>query len=195
MAQLRDRRHAETRQAILAAALALFDRDGFGAVTMEQIAMAAGVSRRTVYRRFPTKDHIVLEVPKRWLAAWDDAVAGMPDADPLAVAETACRAVARHIDGNRADVLIAYAALEASPALRSAGATTHEWTDRIIQLLQREPVHLPASTRHVIAGAYLGAIDAMMMHWISSEGQGSVQQETTVLLDRLRPIWPPRAEH
>jgi AcrR family transcriptional regulator len=90
MAELQARRHAETKDDIVAAALTLFDEYGFGQVTMEDIAQAAGVSRRTVYRRFPTKDHIVLAVPKRWLAAWDAAVAALPDAAPIDVGEAAC---------------------------------------------------------------------------------------------------------
>jgi hypothetical protein len=43
---------------------------------------------------------------------------------------------------------------------------------------------------YVIAGAYLGAIDAMMAHWVAGNGRGSVLRETQAIFDRLRPIWP-----
>src|SRR5262245_26485217 len=117
MAGLQERRHAETRDGVVAAALGLFHANGFGQVTMEEIARAAGVSRRTVYRRFPTKEHIVLEVPARWLAVWDAAVAERSGSKPVEMAEAASLAVARHIDANRREVLTAYAALAESPAL------------------------------------------------------------------------------
>jgi len=51
-------------------ALDLFDAHGYQAVTVEQVAAAAGVAPRSVYRYFGTKDGIVLTQP-----ADDDAVA------------------------------------------------------------------------------------------------------------------------
>ena len=190
MPQLRQRRDAETKDDIVTAALALFGEHGFGHVTMEDIAKSAGVSRRTVYRRYPTKDHIVLEVPKRWLAAWDATVAELGDAPPIVVAEASCLAVAGYIDAHRTEVLTAYAALDQAPTLKSAGASNEEWTERVVGLLEREPAPLPGSTPYVIAGAYLGAIDAMMMQWAKGGGRGSVVRQTKALFDRLRPIWP-----
>jgi AcrR family transcriptional regulator len=194
MGNLQQRRNAETSDQIVAAALVLFAERGFGQVTMEEIAQAAGVSRRTAYRRFPTKDRIVLEVPKRWLAVWDAAVAAHPEAPPQVVAEAAGLAVARHIEAHRTDVLVAYAALAESPSLNQAGAAVNEsWIERVVALLRREPARLPGSTPYVIAGAYLGAIDAMMAHWVNGNGRGSVVRETQAIFDRLRPIWPKRA--
>jgi AcrR family transcriptional regulator len=191
MAGLQARRDAQTRDDIVAAALALFHDKGFGPTTMEDIAQAAGVSRRTVYRRFPTKDHIVIQVPTRWLTVWDDAVAERPEAPPLVVAEAGCLAVARYIDAHRTDVLTAYTALAESPTLAAAAATANqEWIDRVVALLRREAARLPGSTPYLIAGAYLGAIDAMMIQWVTRDGRGSVLRQTKALLNRLRPIWP-----
>lgn len=42
-------------------ALRLFERRGFDAVTMKEIAEAAGVSQRTLFRFFPTKSELVWE--------------------------------------------------------------------------------------------------------------------------------------
>lgn len=42
-------------------ALRLFERRGFEAVTMREIATAAGVSQRTLFRLFPTKSDLVWE--------------------------------------------------------------------------------------------------------------------------------------
>jgi AcrR family transcriptional regulator len=55
------RRHTETR--IQDAALALFERHGFDAVTMDQVAESAEVSVATVYRYFVTKENLVLQDP------------------------------------------------------------------------------------------------------------------------------------
>ncbi|TFC85035.1 TetR/AcrR family transcriptional regulator [Cryobacterium sinapicolor] len=195
MVDLSERRHAKTKADIVTAALAMFERDGYSRVTMEDIARVAGVSRRTVYRRFPTKDHIVLEVPKRWLSAWDGVVAGSPDAPPRAVAEAAALAVARYIDDHIAEVLVAYTAIDQSLALVTASAAANrEWVERIVGLVRREPGRLAPAMQHVIAGAYLGAIDAMMAQWVVGGGRGSVLGTTKALLERLAPIWPSAAD-
>jgi AcrR family transcriptional regulator len=183
-------RQHDTEERVVSAALALFDAKGFGQVTMEEIAVAADVSRRTVYRRFPTKGHVVLAVPLRWLEVWDDAVETAAGSPPSVIAESASRAVGAYIDAHRADVLRAYSALAESPSLESAGTIHHEWISRIVALLQREPEPLSPATQHVVAGAYMGAIDAMLAQWVRTGGQGSVLQETEAVLDLLRPVWP-----
>lgn len=186
-------RQHDTHERIVAAALALFADRGFGQVTMEEIAVAADVSRRTVYRRFPTKGHVVLAVPLRWLEVWDEAVDRASGRPPSVVAEVASRAVGGYIDAHRTDVLTAYAALAESPSLESAGTIHHEWISRIVALLELEPEPLPPATQHVVAGAYMGAIDAMLAQWVRTGGQGSVLAETEAVLSRLRPVWPDSA--
>jgi AcrR family transcriptional regulator len=54
-------RSDQARQAILAAALALAERDGYTAVTIKGIAEAAGVGRATVYRWWPTRAAVLME--------------------------------------------------------------------------------------------------------------------------------------
>ncbi len=61
---LRSRKKAATEQAIVDAAMRLFGRQGFGATTVDEIATAAGVGRRTFFRYFPTKEDVVLD-PRR----------------------------------------------------------------------------------------------------------------------------------
>jgi len=59
-AGLRERKKAKTRTAIQAAALTLFERQGYQATTVEQIAELAEVSQSTFFRYFPTKEDVVL---------------------------------------------------------------------------------------------------------------------------------------
>ncbi|MET1072200.1 MAG: TetR/AcrR family transcriptional regulator [Umezawaea sp.] len=48
------------RERVLVAATTLFQRHGINATTMEQVAAAAPVSKRTLYAHFPTKDDLVV---------------------------------------------------------------------------------------------------------------------------------------
>ncbi len=56
---LRERNRARARAEIVAAAQQLFLAQGFAATSVEQIAEAAGVAPRTVFRHFPRKEDIV----------------------------------------------------------------------------------------------------------------------------------------
>lgn len=55
---LRERRQRETRLAIVDAYLALSHRDGALTVSIPQVAASSGVSVRTIYRHFATKDEL-----------------------------------------------------------------------------------------------------------------------------------------
>ena len=71
---LRETKKLQTRQAIAAAAMGLFVTRGFDRVTVAEIAGAAGVSEKTVFNYFPTKEDIFFdEVPER-LEALREAV-------------------------------------------------------------------------------------------------------------------------
>jgi AcrR family transcriptional regulator len=58
---LRDRKAKETRARIADAALELFARQGYVDTTIDQIAEASGVGRRTVFRYFATKQAILFD--------------------------------------------------------------------------------------------------------------------------------------
>jgi AcrR family transcriptional regulator len=58
-ATLRDRRRAELRDQIVLAALPLFAVRGFDAVTMDEIAEAAGISLSTLFRHVASKDDLL----------------------------------------------------------------------------------------------------------------------------------------
>jgi TetR/AcrR family transcriptional regulator of autoinduction and epiphytic fitness len=57
-----DPRRGGSREAIVDAAQRLFLRRGFGAVSMDELAEAAGVARRTLYNQFASKEEIFREM-------------------------------------------------------------------------------------------------------------------------------------
>lgn len=57
----RERKKQRTRREIFAAAMDLFDRRGFAAVTIEQICQAADVARGTFFLHFPSKAALLFE--------------------------------------------------------------------------------------------------------------------------------------
>lgn len=189
MADLRAQRHAATKRAILDAAFALFEKHGFSDTIMEHIADRAGVSRSTLYRRYASKEDIVLEVPRAWLAAWDLAIDALEEsADLQAAVSAGCLAVAAQIDSDRQRVLAAYSALSDSPGLQASGAASRDWLVRFAEVIRERAPDLSDSETWTIAGAYMGAIDTMMMGWSIAGGRSSVVDSTQAILDRLAPI-------
>jgi AcrR family transcriptional regulator len=57
---LRERKRRQTRQRIAEAGLSLFLRKGYEATTLDEIAAAAGISRRTFFYYFRSKDEVLL---------------------------------------------------------------------------------------------------------------------------------------
>jgi len=59
---------------ILAAALELFERQGYDATAVPEIAEAAGVGTGTIYRYFATKEELFNALYRRWKSVYNDSV-------------------------------------------------------------------------------------------------------------------------
>lgn len=80
---VRGRRPVTTRAAVADAALELFRTRGFEEVTVEDIAAAAGISRRTFFRYFESKQEVVLGEFDDELARLAGALRAAPPDLPL----------------------------------------------------------------------------------------------------------------
>ncbi len=80
---LRTRRRMDTRQEIQQAALELFEEQGVRETTVQHIADRAGVSARTFFRYFATKEQAALPGQHRMLQAIDSVT--VSDGDPTAL--------------------------------------------------------------------------------------------------------------
>lgn len=69
-----DRLTDRKRAAIVTAAVTEFRQSGFEATSMDRIAASAGVSKRTVYNHFPSKEALFAQILQE---LWDSAVDGM----------------------------------------------------------------------------------------------------------------------
>ena len=68
---LHEQRRRSTREALRRAALASFASKGFANVTVAELARAAGVTERTFFRHFPTKESVLFqdyETQVEWLS-------------------------------------------------------------------------------------------------------------------------------
>jgi AcrR family transcriptional regulator len=78
--ELRRRRVAHNIEEI---ALACFARHGYHAVTVEQIAQAAGIHERTFFRYFASKDDVMLALPRRSIETLASSLRNRPEEESL----------------------------------------------------------------------------------------------------------------
>jgi AcrR family transcriptional regulator len=94
---LRERRKQETRLAISDTATRMFAEAGFDAVTITQVADAAGVAKMTVTNYFPRKEDLVFDRAGQMVRGLAEAVAARAPGESLltAVRRDYAQAVAR----------------------------------------------------------------------------------------------------
>ncbi len=80
------RKSAETRQRIIDAAYTLFYQSGFMRTGVDAVADAAGITKRSLYQHFKSKDDLIAAVLERQhqmalqrIRTWADQISGKPD--------------------------------------------------------------------------------------------------------------------
>lgn len=80
---LRERKRRQTRERIADAARTLFLKNGFDATTIDEIAAAADVSKRTFFDYFPSKEDVIAAWQDRFGEVMAEAVLARPPGEPL----------------------------------------------------------------------------------------------------------------
>ena len=93
---LRARKQRQTRERITSSAMSLFLKRGFDAVTVDEIATAADISRRTFFDYFETKEEVVSSWQDEFARALTAAVLSQPTSEsvPVVVEEAMVLAIA-----------------------------------------------------------------------------------------------------
>lgn len=120
---LQSQKQQLVRDAIYDAAIELFADKGFDEVTVEEIAQAAGVSRRTFFRYFESKDDLLAQNVINYGKALSAAIAGCPkSASPLETIRETVMAIAKQaaaMPRTRQVIQIAQRSASARQAYRS----------------------------------------------------------------------------
>jgi AcrR family transcriptional regulator len=143
MPGLRQRKRQQTRERLTRAAMALFLERGFAATTLDDIAAAADISRRSFFHYFASKEDVVFAWQEESTAALIAAVATRPASESmLAAAENAIFAIVRQLKPGE---VIAMARLKRdNPALQARDQVKHEKFERALaQALSKRAGHKP----------------------------------------------------
>jgi len=130
-AGLRERKRQQTRERLTRAAMALFLERGFEATTLDDIAAAADISRRSFFHYFASKEDVVFAWQEDSTAALIAAVAARPATESLlTAAENAITAMVRQLEPGEA---IAMARLKRdNPALQARDQVKYEKLERAL---------------------------------------------------------------
>ena len=194
MSTLIERRHQETRARIADIAVSLFLEHGFDETTMDDVADEAGVSRRTVYRHFLSKDELVFENPRRWLEHFEREISRRQPGE--SIHDLCCRgvmSVAQLIEDNAPSVLSAYTVYSTTPSLRGRnGKAEDDWFERYLALLTPDEVPDRAAMLQIVAvaGSLVGTTKALVAVWAFTQPDADMVAMTETTLDQLDPIWP-----
>ena len=128
---LRARKRRETRERLTRAAMALFLERGFEATTLDDIAAAADISRRSFFHYFESKEDVVFAWHEASTAALIAAVAARPASESmLSAAENAIAAMVRQLEPGEA---LAMAQLKRdNPALQARDQVKYEKLERAL---------------------------------------------------------------
>jgi AcrR family transcriptional regulator len=178
---LRDRKKRRTRQAIRAAAIDLFTKQGVAATTVDQIAEAADISTRTFFNYFDTKEEAVslpyglrseLSIPK---------IKG----DPWTAIESACLALAKALEADideRPTLIAGVRLCQRETVLQDqASIQRGRWEALLFSAVK------PTLANRTMINAAAGAFLAALTDWAESNGKGSLVERTTTALNLVQP--------
>jgi len=123
---LRERRRLRTRHAISAAAVDLFARQGYEATSVAQVAAAADVSPRTVFRHFPDKEELLFGDDEVLLGAGLAAITQAGDGRPVALVRAGVAGVLAQLGALEKQIPARAAVIAATPALRARELVKHD---------------------------------------------------------------------
>ena len=187
---LRERKKAKLRRAIQAAALHLFETQGYEHTTVEQIAEAAETSTTTFYRYFPTKEDVVLDNDAS--PRFEATVAARPADEPLtATIRAAMGAVVAAAEADR-DLTLARMRLVATvPALEARYAGEERRTIDLLTRLLASRTNRPADDYQLelVAFVLAAVLFTASRRWIAEHGATSLASLVDQALATVEPLF------
>lgn len=175
---LRERKKRETRERIEAAALELFERDGFEATTIDDIAAAVDIAPRTFFHYFTIKEDVVLADYADRLGRITAVLADRPaDEAPWTALREAFLVVAGDYEIARPELIRRFRIMAATPSVFARSLQLQAgWetavADAMTVRLRTDPGGDIAPL--LLAAAALAAMRASLRHWLANRATTSL---------------------
>lgn len=171
---LAERKRQLVRDELADAALRLLARQGFEQTTVDELAAAAGVSRRTFFRYFASKEDVLISSVAVVFEGILAEVAARPPGEPAAVAiREALKTVAMEdFADDREKSVAVIRHTQDVPALRARFAERLDLLrdELAVVLAQRAGREAPVPRDQFAAGLGLLAFAGALQHWAATDG-------------------------
>ncbi|MCA9565890.1 MAG: TetR family transcriptional regulator, partial [Myxococcales bacterium] len=163
----RETKKAQTRDALVQAAFELFCEHGYENVTVEAIAERAGVSRRTYFRYFPTKEAVVFPQDEARFIAFKDLLTPLKGESHWGAIRRALLTLAEDFMENRELAVLQQKVLAETPGLHAvSNQLDQRFLNAIADTIRDGQTDSATSQRaRILAGAVLGAVGEAMRIW------------------------------
>jgi len=185
---LRERNHERTRDEIAQHALALFAAHGFDDVTVDEIAASAGISRRTFFRYFDTKDDALLPGDASRLQRLEEALQARPGAEgAFDAVRTAVLELAEDYETSSEEFLQQARLVLATPSVHARSLSHQADWEAVIRTFAAERArHAETSLLpQLLAAGCMAALRAALTTWLHDEGRTDLVALVTAALDGL----------
>jgi AcrR family transcriptional regulator len=173
----RARRWAATHQRIYDTALELFEQHGFDAVSVGQIARGADVSVPTFYAHYPSKEHLVMQLPTA--EDMEALVAALPAELPLRerIKHAPLIWVSAWSPEEREATLVRWRIIAQVPGLRTRAAEFERTTaNLIIDALRMQAGGAIAPADAVVVQVFMAAFTAGVLAWADCDGERKLEE-------------------
>ncbi|BCJ50236.1 hypothetical protein Asp14428_17110 [Actinoplanes sp. NBRC 14428] len=183
------RRTLETKYRISETAMALFLKEGYANVTVEAVAEASSLSRRSVFRHFESKDELVFPDHTERIGLVERCLLeAAPGTDPVDAVIAATEAALRDFLSRPELVLRRYKLTRVVPELRKREVIEHERYVALTRSYLRD--HLPPDTPPFQPMALAAIIDAIhrsaLGNWVRGGGTTDALAELAAGMDWIR---------
>jgi AcrR family transcriptional regulator len=186
------------RDALVAAALRLFDERGFEQTTVDDIVALAGVGRRSFFRYFPSKESVVFPDHDGCLAGMNAFLAdpGGSGDDPVERAGAAARLVLRMYAADPVFSVRRYRLTREVPALRAHElSVVWRYERALADYLRTRYAHRPDGRLRadVVAAAVVAAHNNALRSWLRSGADHDPEASVTEALAYVVATWGDQA--
>lgn len=191
---MRERKKAQTRDALIAAGIQLFADRGFATVTVADIAAAVDVSPRTFHRYFPDKVELLFAHDDALAEIIREALRQQPDgAEPIAMVRAVLATITERLAHNHAELAIREQLVNQATVLRDRNLAKRAATEQLVaeHLATRLGVAVDEDVRpRWWAGVALATFTAGYQTWLAQGGELSAHLASAIRLLEPVPITP-----
>ncbi len=186
-----------TQRALQWAALELFGEQGYDDTTTDEIAVRAGVSPRTFFRYFPTKESVLFVGEYGWFQSFTKQFLAQPDdLSDLDAMRATLHALAPGLTKRRSSLVLYEKAVASSPTLRG-GVFDHQQQDIATiadAIATRRGIAKPDLACTTLATFVLVTYRGAVMRWLagpaSANPRDRIKEAFDTLLTELTPAKP-----